>query len=367
MPLQKRRSKSGRKAKGSPPRLTFKPFWRRSSVVLVALVAALAVAVWVWVMMGPVRKAPVAANTPKSPYPTLQELVAMTREQLAGVDIAVMNLRCAEGLRGAEGLDIPATLKVLDRYADHVEKETTRHLYRFRKNPEEFQNSEVYFRMMMMAVVLQEDFKLRYNPKLIAASNEFDLNDGFSDDARNLFIHGLTGPPMMGTCASMPVFYVAIGRRLGYPLYLSSTREHLFARWDDGQTRLNVEGTTTGFGAYPDDHYKSFPAKVTDEEIAANRYLISMNPSDELACFLVSRCEGALTMAQYAHANWCIQQAARLAPKVRGYQQGVRMVQQELTNFRMRQLEQATWSDHHPGQPLPVGLQHPVRPRKINQ
>ncbi len=38
-------------------------------------------------------------------------------------------------------------------------------------------------------------------------------------DSRTRYIHSvLTG--FGGTCASLPVLYVAIGRRLGWPLYL---------------------------------------------------------------------------------------------------------------------------------------------------
>ena len=63
-----------------------------------------------------------------------------------------------------------------------------------------------------------------------------------------LFIHGIIDGPG-GTCASMPVLYVAVGRRLGYPLKLVEARGHLLLRWDDplGQRLgtpdvFNVEG-----------------------------------------------------------------------------------------------------------------------------
>jgi hypothetical protein len=355
MPLQRRRSKSGRKAKGSSRRLVVKPIWRRRALlVLVALVGALAVAVWVWVMMGPVRKAPSTASTPKSPYPSLQELVAMTREQLAGVDIAVMNLRCAEGLRGAEGLDIPATLKVLDRYADHVEKETTRHLHRFRKNPEEFQNSEPYFRMMMMATVLQEDFAVRYNPARITSAQDPESNAKFYADAKDVFVHGLAGPPTMGTCSSMPVFYVAIGRRLGYPVFLVPAKGHLFVRWEDGSTRMNIDATTRGMISEPDDFYKGWPNKVEDAEIEPHGLFKSMTAREELAAFLAMR--GACFydgMGHWVPGIAAYRDAARLAPQIRTYRMVLEMAQARL---RARQVEQMTWLLDHPGEPMPAAL-----------
>jgi hypothetical protein len=128
-----------------------------------------------------------------------------------------------------------------------------------------------------------------------------------------------------------------------------------------------MEGTSRGFGSYSDDEYKVFPLKISDEEIAANRLLVSKSPSEELACFLSARSECAVLMSQYAHANWCIHEAARLAPNVRGYQLGVKIVERELMEFRSRQMEQLSWGMSHPGEPVPAGLRHPVRKRKTNQ
>jgi hypothetical protein len=81
------------------------------------------------------------------------------------------------------------------------------------------------------------------------------------------------------------VFYVAVGRRLGYPLFLVTTRNHLFVRWEEGETKLNVEATARGFVTYDDAHYRQWPFPVTEAEIQANRYLKSLTPPEELACF----------------------------------------------------------------------------------
>jgi hypothetical protein len=42
------------------------------------------------------------------------------------------------------------------------------------------------------------------------------------------------------------VLYVAIGRRLGYPLKLVECKGHLFVRWEDAKERFNIEGTSRG-------------------------------------------------------------------------------------------------------------------------
>jgi hypothetical protein len=79
---------------------------------------------------------------------SLKELLALPPASLSGVDIARMNLLCAQGLPGAEDLDVASSLAMLDQMAERVRSETERHFYRFRQNPSEFENSEGYFRMI---------------------------------------------------------------------------------------------------------------------------------------------------------------------------------------------------------------------------
>jgi hypothetical protein len=128
-----------------------------------------------------------------------------------------MNLLCAQDLPGAGEANVPGFLAILDQWAGHVKFETERNLHRFRANPAEFDSSEGYFRMLMMAVVMYEDYGIRYNPERIGLPANMEANDRFFADSRDIFLHGLVGDRRLGTCSSMPVLYVAMGRRLGYP------------------------------------------------------------------------------------------------------------------------------------------------------
>jgi regulator of sirC expression with transglutaminase-like and TPR domain len=164
-----------------------------------------------------------------------------------------------------------------------------------------------------MITVLQQDFKVHYN------SDRIDAPD-FAD-SRDLFLHGILGQKRQGTCVSMPVLYVAIGRRLGYPLKLVTTKAHLFARWEstDGKEKLNIEATNQGLNCYPDDYYRNWPVPMTDEEVRHGHYLQSLTANEELAVFLSTRghcleANGRLTEAQLAHA-----QAHVLAPETPAY------------------------------------------------
>ena len=252
---------------------------------------------------------------------SLPDLLALRPEALQAMDIARMNLLCAEGLPGAEGLDVERCLAVLDEMATRVRSETERHLYRFRQNPAEFENSEGFFRMIMMGVVLAEDFQVKYAPDKIASAAEAHIGDGFFANARDVFLHGLTGPERRGTCSSLPVLQVAVGRRLGYPLKLVTTKGHLFVRWEDARERFNIEATGRGVNRFPDDYYRRWPFEVSAAEELEEGYLKSLSPAEELAVFLSIRGMCLRESGQSRRAFESFSAAARLAPGFRSYRE----------------------------------------------
>ena len=249
---------------------------------------------------------------------TLDELLKTPPEQLADVDIAEVNLLCAMGLPGAEKLDIDHCLATLDRWAARVKFETDRHLYRVTdpRYADHYRRSEAYLRAEMLVQALYEDLGVKYD---MTAKDNFDF-----DNSRVAFIHGMIPAPGQtvfdtpgGTCASMPVMYVAVGRRLGYPLKLVTTNAHVFVRWDGKdhpnpawRRRFNMEGTN-GFSSYPDDHYKTWPFKLTDHQVRVNGYLLSLTPMEEFAMFLAARGHCGVDNKQPTFAARCYENAYR--------------------------------------------------------
>ncbi len=262
-----------------------------------------------------------------SPRAQLAALLASPVERLQSVEVARLNLVCAEGLPGAEGLAMDTSLAVLREMAARVRSETERHRYRFKANPAEFEGSEGFYRMIMLGVVLAEDFKIKYAPTKIGTAADAWTGDGFFGDASQVFLHGLLGPKREGTCSSIPVLYVAVGRRLGYPLKLMTTKGHLFVRWEDGKERFNIEATSRGVNRFPDDYYRRWPLEVTEAEIAAEGYLKSLSPAEELAVFLSIRGMCLQEAGRYAEAATAFREAARFAPGCRSY--GVMQMEME--------------------------------------
>ncbi len=162
-----------------------------------------------------------------------KQLVLESDQQLARRDIAEIHFACAAGLPGTERIDVPSYLRIIDQYAEQV-RSTTDHLWHvFERQPEKFGHSGAYFRMMVMATVFQRDLGFRTTGR--ANRDDYKLLD-----SRDAFLHGLIEVGT-GSCASHPVLYAAVGRRLNYPIRLVTSPRHLFA---PGMNRV-VNGSTS--------------------------------------------------------------------------------------------------------------------------
>jgi len=242
---------------------------------------------------------------------TLAALLALKPHQLEGLDIGLVNLLCAEGLPGAENLDVDESLDCLDQMANRVRSETARNMHQFFSKPDQFQNSEANFRMGMLVTVLQQDFRIRYNPDLALPAAQQETDVKFFANSHDLFLHGLTGEMRTGTCSSLPVLYVAIGRRLNYPLSLVAAKAHYFVRWEDQSTRFNIEATNVGVGFYDDDHYRKWPYPMTAGEEKDMGYLKNLTPAQEFAGFLSIRGFCLLAAGRFDESMATFEQAKR--------------------------------------------------------
>jgi tetratricopeptide (TPR) repeat protein len=117
----------------------------------------------------------------------------------------------------------------------------------------------------------------------------------------------------------MPVLYIAVGRRLGYPLKLVATKAHLFVRWEDEADRFDVETTGKGMNRYDDEHFKQWPFPVTDAEIRTEGFLKSLNAAEELAVFLSLRGNCLKQAGRLKEAAECYAKASQLAPTWNAY------------------------------------------------
>ena len=281
-------------AKGQDKSLSRRKMLRWVLPLVAVIVLAAGFAAWKQVGTRPSKASGLVARMPapfKQPR-TLKDLLALSTEQLEHCDVGLMNLLCAEGLPGAEQLDVQASLKVLDSFAETVRFETQRHAYRFNEHPDQFRQSLGYYRMMMLGTVLAEDVGIHYNPKLAMPQLDGKIPTlGESANSQDVFIHGLLGSNSVGTCASMPVLVAAVARRLGYPVNLTGAKYHLYVRYEEPNGKhFNIEPTVTEAFLTPDDEdYKSGQFKTTEEEIKGYTWLQPLSNKQLLSHFLNTR------------------------------------------------------------------------------
>lgn len=241
---------------------------------------------------------------------SLEQLLNTPYEDLIQIDIARINLACAAGLPGSENLNMKKCLTTLDQWVEHIRIDTEQRIGAYYQNRNKYDNSINLFKVVTMILCLKNHLGVNYNLDIMKRTEFFD--------SRDVFIHGCVMDKKQGGCISIPILCVAVGRQLGYPLKLVLTREHVFFRWDAGKEVFNMEACCEGCDTHPDDYYKTWPRKVTEEEIKDNHLLVSLTPTEELGLFLETRGHCLFDAGRIAEAQIMYAHAYRLMPvKVR--------------------------------------------------
>lgn len=303
--------------------------------------------------------------------PPLVQLCQSPDDFLDKLDVATLNLMCATGLPGSENIDVPKMLDWLDEAARKVEFETRRHWYRFTASPGTYNNSPGYFCCYFLLQVLQEDCGVKYNPERATDPTwQGSEQEPKFLDSRDIFIHGIIDGPG-GTCGSMPVVYLAVGRRLGYPLKFVEAKGHLFLRWDDPlgkqrgvPERFNIDGAGYGIASHSDDHYRTWPREWNDAEKKANLYLRSLTPREELKAFVVTRAQCLEDLGRYDEAIQAYRLAAGLVPHDPRPRNNLRKLIWELQShiFEIQEVIECGRQARNAGRSRPLGIAPLVSP-----
>jgi hypothetical protein len=219
---------------------------------------------------------------PDKPYAEEREVdntIQPRRPARKGYDIGRFNLIAALGLPGNDEPDVHHCLNYLHHAAECVARKTAEWRPVFERDAEQFDDSEAVFRTMIMCQTLSQDLGVKYNLPTLELDDE-----NYLSDPRNLFIHGIIEGDG-GTCASMPVLFIAVGRRLGYPLKFVHTLRHGFARWEGATETFNIECTSPGFLSHSNEHYLNWPDKIPVDLAMRMRWLLSQTPKQEVQWF----------------------------------------------------------------------------------
>lgn len=160
-------------------------------------------------------------------------------------------------------------------------------------------------------------------------------------DSDSIFIHGLLGPRRIGSCSSLPVLFAAVGRRLGYPVKLVLSVQHIFNRWVSDTESFNMDGCAKFIAGDDDEHYIDWPRPWRDSERTCGVFLRPATPREELAAFIFMRCIVLSANLEFDQAYRTCEIARQLSPMNPGYQHELGVIQEYQLIKRAR--SQAAW------------------------
>ncbi len=167
----------------------------------------------------------VAVADPPTFPPPIQKQLQLPEHQ---IDIGLAALTVAKEFY--PHLDIAAYSKRIDLIADKA-----RQLAQGTEDP------ETRIRVLNTVIHQMEGFHYDHSPFARSRQDYYFLN-GILDTKQ-------------GICYSLPLLYIAVAQRLGYPLYPVLAPDHIFVRYvDPAFTEQNIE-TTSGGKYFPDQYY----------------------------------------------------------------------------------------------------------------
>lgn len=95
-----------------------------------------------------------------------------------------------------------------------------------------------------------------------------------------------------------------------------------------------MEACCPGCDSHPDDYYKSWPEKVSADEIRTNKLLKSLTPREELALFLETRGHCLFDTGSAAKAQVMYAHAYKLMPTQDKLAHLYRVIKSELKKIR---------------------------------
>lgn len=176
--------------------------------------------------------------------------------------------------------------------------------FKVRQLTNDSQDPETRIRALNTVLHLQEGFRYDHSPD--ARSNH-----------DNYFLNGILDKKF-GTCATMPLLYLAVGQRAGYPIYPVAAPDHMFVRYVDSSFQEQNIETTSGGKYFPDESYiRGF--SVSQAGLKSGSYLRTMSYRELLGNLIVAN---ALVFGHQGKAYRSIgylEKAIELDPKFADY------------------------------------------------
>jgi len=112
----------------------------------------------------------------------------------------------------------------------------------------------------------------------------YDFSDPYGKDIKNSFITGILDTKK-GQCLTMPLLYLIVAQRLGYPVHAVDVPDHFFLRYvDPNLKQQNIEATNGG--QYAPDEFYIKDLDISEQSIKNGGYLKTLSNRELLAILL---------------------------------------------------------------------------------
>ncbi|ODS30702.1 MAG: O-linked GlcNAc transferase [Candidatus Scalindua rubra] len=128
---------------------------------------------------------------------------------------------------------------------------------------------------------------------IVKIMNEFLFNEiGFTyvqtGNLEDLYLNNVIDR-RKGNCVGMSILYLSVAERLRLPLFGVNVPEHIFIRYDDGETRINIETGHEGM-SLPDSFYITHSIERFDKESVKNGcYLRNLTKKEVVSNVFLNR------------------------------------------------------------------------------
>jgi len=219
---------------------------------------------------------------------SVMELLALPDRELEKIDILELNLAVAREVKTFEQLDYNHYKQLIDSWTHQflmwlptVEQE-------YYQDPARWKNDMNFARLGALAQWLDQAADVHYIPEHITKQKK-GLGVEYKD-LRQMLVFGLIDTKE-GTCATMPVLQIIMGRKCGWPVSLICVKHHYMCRYDDGKNRYNLEATDTGRGGFAiaTDAELIEEMKMSPQAVSCGSDLRSLTNREIIAVFIAAR------------------------------------------------------------------------------
>ncbi|MBI5874301.1 MAG: tetratricopeptide repeat protein [Deltaproteobacteria bacterium] len=142
---------------------------------------------------------------------------------------------------------------------------------------------------------------------------KYDLSDPNAEKLENRYLNGILDTKK-GSCVTMPLLYLSIAQRLGYPVYPVTAPQHLFLRYiDPNLQEQNID--PAGEGGYVSDDEYIYVLQISPRALKNGAYLRTLTYRELLADLVAQNAIYWAKRGKYKRAIQYLKKCIKVDPK----------------------------------------------------